>query len=71
MNDKIEELYNNLDVKDKIINEQALEIARLREKIDNVKNYIKWHYDLGTKDNVEFCLLRDRLLEILGEKENE
>lgn len=71
MNDKINELYNNLDAKDKIINEQVLEIARLKEKIENVKNYIKWHYDLGTKDNVEFCLLRDRLLEILGDKENE
>ena len=30
----VNELYNNLDAKDKIINEQALEIARLKEKID-------------------------------------
>ena len=33
MNDKINELYNNLDAKDKIINEQALEIARLNGQI--------------------------------------
>ena len=32
MNDKINELYNNLDAKDKIINEQALEIARLKDR---------------------------------------
>ena len=30
----VNELYNNLDAKDKIINEQALEIARLKGQID-------------------------------------
>ena len=44
---------------------------KLLKRIDNARDYIKWHYDLGTKENVEFCLLRDRLLEILGDKENE
>lgn len=39
------------------------------KKINNALKYIDWHYDLGTKENVEFCLLRDRLLEILGDKE--
>ena len=54
MKDNIHELYE--------------ENQQLKEKIENARNYIKWHYDLGTKDNVEFCLLRDRLLGILGEK---
>ena len=31
----VNELYNNLDAKDKIINEQALEIARLKEELEN------------------------------------
>ena len=34
----VNELYNNLDAKDKIINEQALEIARLNNII-NEKDY--------------------------------
>lgn len=45
-------------------------IQKLHSIINEAREYINWHYDLGTKDNVEFCLLRDRLLEIL-EKENE
>ena len=34
MNETIETLYNNLDAKDKIINEQALEIARLNKQLN-------------------------------------
>lgn len=48
-----------------------LKNKELQQKIDDVRNYIKWHYDLGTKEEVSFCLLRDRLLEILGDKEND
>lgn len=33
--------------------------------IKELREYIKWHYDLATDENVEFCLLRDRLLKIL------
>ena len=44
-------------------------ITNLQERIDNAIEYIKWHYDLATEENVEFCLLRDRLLGILGDKE--
>lgn len=33
MSNKIEELYKVIDAKDKIINEQVLEIARLNEEI--------------------------------------
>ena len=34
MNKQIEELYNKLDAQDKIINTQALEIARLKSKCE-------------------------------------
>ena len=63
----VNELYNNLDAKDKIINEQALEIARLKEKIENAREYIKNYlpnYDFD-HSNLE------ELLGILGDKENE
>lgn len=49
MNDKIEELYNNLDAKDKIINDQALEIANLNKRLENeqkvVEEYLKLEDD--------------------------
>lgn len=65
-NEKINELNNIIDAKDKIINEQALEIARLKEKIDKVVEYIKEtglycdYGDLCHKDAEE-------LFEILGD----
>lgn len=34
LNQTVNKLYNNLDAKDKIINEQALETAHLKERID-------------------------------------
>lgn len=44
----VNELYNNLDAKDKIINEQALEIARLKENINYKDAYenLKIAYDM-------------------------
>lgn len=43
MNELIDELYNKLDAKDKIINEQALEIAKLNGQIikgmETVRDY--------------------------------
>ena len=36
--------------------------------IKEAREYIKWHYDLATDENVEFCLLRDRVLEILDKE---
>ena len=41
------------------------EIEDLKERIDNAIEYINSHYDLGTEENVEFCILRDRVLGIL------
>lgn len=39
----VNELYNNLDAKDKIINEQVLEITRLKETLLDIKVLIQ-HY---------------------------
>lgn len=91
----IEMLYNKLDAQDKIINDQALEIARLKEdketlvltiktilkdkeeleqKIDKAIEFIKnAQYDDELKNNV-YGLTHSgtqKLLAILGEKENE
>ena len=45
----VNELYNNLDAKDKIINEQALEIANLNKRLENeqkvVEEYLKLEDD--------------------------
>lgn len=41
MNKIIEELYDKIDAQDKIINEQVLEIARLKEEKAKVIEYIK------------------------------
>lgn len=69
--DKCHDLYDeNVKLKEEIYLDERI-INLKQQKIDNAINYIKWHYDLGTKENVEFCLLRDRLLEILGKKEFE
>ncbi len=51
MNDKINELYNNLDAKDKIINEQALEIARLRDWWSKTNVVIRREKELMMNDN--------------------
>lgn len=70
MNKQIEELYNKLDAQDKIINEQVLEIARLKEKIDKAREYLKKREE----DNMccSVCsVMSDDLLEILGDEENE
>ena len=42
-----------------------IEMSKCWEKIDKAIEYIYSHYDLGTKENVEFCILRDRVLQIL------
>ena len=85
-NDLINELNNKIDVQDKIINTQALEIARLNkdlkdaclviEKLKKEKEkaieYIKGHTDkLKTIRVPKIDFDYSELLEILGEKENE
>lgn len=47
------------------------ENKKLKKIIKVTREYIEWHYDLGTKENVEFCLLRDRVLDILKGSDKE
>ena len=79
----VNELYNNLDAKDKIINEQALEIAQLKERFERL---VQEHIDTITRNEekqqridkaIEHCksnMFVDsqfiyEQLEILGEEE--
>lgn len=67
----VNELYNNLDAKDKIINEQVLEIARLKDDKKRAREYIKKYQEIQAKycyvdfDNEDI----ETLLELLGDKE--
>ncbi len=45
------------------------ELCEYATKKDEAIEYIKWHYNLGTEEETSFCILRDNLLEILGDKE--
>ena len=65
-NDKISELYKKIEAQDKIINTQALEIARLKEIIYKARKMIFDNY--GVLDKYEIELLDDVLK---GDKENE
>ena len=66
----VNELYNNIDAKDKIINEQALEIARLKEDKNKAKEYIKSNYRvLLLTDPPREAFDINELLEVLGDKE--
>lgn len=81
MNKEIEMLYKTIEAKDKIINEQALEIARLNKKYENaVSDYEQEHYKIiKAKEEIEMwkpklkILQQEKeyLLEILEDKENE
>ena len=78
MNKKIDELYKTIEAKDKIINEQALEIARLKKIAHKMHLYIFLHTDneqkvydeLGLTDE-ENAMLGYSGQFILGDKENE
>ena len=55
MNKEIEILYKTLEAKDKIINEQALEIARLKEiieKLEKENKQLKEELERNAKANV-------------------
>ena len=76
-NDKINELHNTIDAKDKIINEQVLEIARLKEINKKVYKYLDEKKDVPEWWDTDFMICMDmlkggngNLIEILlGEKE--
>lgn len=86
-NDLINELNNKIDAKDKIINEQVLEIARLKDDIKNLRFAIKIQHQMIDELIGKIDKARDyikdlydvrftdkdkrKLLAILGDKENE
>lgn len=67
--DEIERLNKQVEEYQKALDETVSEKIDLENIIKEAREYIDWHYDLGTKENVEFCLLRDRLLGILDKGE--
>ena len=80
-NDLINELYQKIDAQDKIINTQALEIARLKQVLQYIKEYIETHSEMtdlqicGIENVLAFRGSVKELLDIvnkaLGDKENE
>ena len=68
----INELYNDLDAKDKIINEQALEIAKLNAEMKNYKelqtNIEKAREIIESYTTLNPTRVRSQLLELLGGK---
>ena len=62
MNKEIEMLYKNLEAKDKIINKQVLEIARLKEKIEKA---------IAMVTNIDYTHTQrlGNIKDILGDKE--
>lgn len=69
MNKEIELLNNKLAAQDKIINTQALEIARLKKEKQQAIKWIKEDYDGGYFECGENDI--KELLELLGDKEIE
>ena len=71
-NSLINELYNDLDAKDKIINEQALEIAKLNAEMKNYKelqtNIEKAREIIESYTTLNPTRVRSQLLELLGGK---
>ena len=65
----VNDLYNNLDAKDKIINDQALEIARLKETIDKARECIKNRNTTKSKKErfMSGETTLEKVLEILGD----
>lgn len=64
-NSLVDELYKIIEAKDKIINIQALEIAKLKDDKKRAREYIK------NEANRFYCKEDYELLDILGDKENE
>lgn len=80
LQDKIDTNYHKIFYNDDMYDEKTIdcinainntleENQRLHSIIKEAREYIEWHYDLGTMENIEFCFLRDKLLKIL-DKEN-
>jgi len=74
MNKEIELLYKKLDAQDKIIDEQALEMAQLKEDKKKAIEYIQNHqlvFELSSKKQISswFDMFYKELLEILGDND--
>lgn len=74
----INELFKKIEAQDKIINTQALEIAKLKEDKKKAIEYIKENSYIAQDKEINGIPLMskrldkcDDLLEILGDKENE
>ena len=75
-NELTNELNKKLDAQDKIINEQALEIARLKEDKQKALEYIKNNKDntyqtLDFENGKSYNIALLEVEKILGDKENE
>ncbi|MBO7712835.1 MAG: hypothetical protein J6S85_04645 [Methanobrevibacter sp.] len=75
-NERLNAIIDDLEEKRKydlcFINHLKEDKKQLQQRIDKAIKYIKDHYNLATKEEgVAFFILRDNLLEILGDKENE
>ena len=72
---EIEMLYKNLDAEDKIINEQALEIARLKKELEYLKsneylNQVKWERDFNENLVKELQQRIDKAIEYIKSHTN-
>lgn len=63
-NSLVDELYKIIEAKDKIINIQALEIAKLKDDKKRAREYIK------NEANRFYCKEDYELLKILGDDKN-
>ena len=71
MNNKlIEELYKTIEAKDNIINNQALEIARLKKKISDADEFCDRYMGCNL-ELFDMYELLNKIREILGDKEKE
>ena len=67
MNELINELYKQLDAKDKIINTQVLEIARLKEEIEHLENQllnVKQQFQIALDINTQKQQRIDKTIEL-------
>lgn len=70
MNKEIELLNKKIEAQDKIINTQALEIARLKEKIKHADEFCDRY--MGVRlELFDMYELLNKIRIILGDKENE
>lgn len=70
INEIKEELSKTIDAKDKIINEQVLEIARLKDRIESADEFCDRYMGVNL-DLFDMYELLNKIREILGDKDIE